>query len=103
MNVIRLPLHRARKQPILCFLDLQLEYVSEGRTLAVETMDPWAANCRSLLAFARQMRMPIAHFRLLQRGPLFNPATGFAGWIEEFRPRPSEMLYERAMPSCYSA
>lgn len=103
MNVIRLPLHRARKHPILCFVDLQLEYVAEGRALAVETMEPWAENCRTLLAFARQRRMPIAHFRLLQRGALFNPATSFAGWIDEFRPRPSEMLFERAMPSCYTA
>src|SRR5262249_47925182 len=37
------------------------------------------------------------------RGTLLNPATSFAGWIDEFRPRPSEMVFERDMPSCYAA
>ena len=103
MNVIHLPRQRQRSHPIMCFVDLQLEYVSEGRALAVDDVDPWIGNCRRLLEFAREARLPIAHFRQLRRGPFFNPATPFSGWIEEFRPRPSEMVFERSLPSCYSA
>ena len=103
MNVIQLPRQRQRSHPVVCFVDLQLEYVSTGRALAVDDVDPWIGNCRNLLAFARDAGLPIAHFRQLRRGPFFNPATTFAGWIEEFRPRPSEMVFERALPSCYSA
>ena len=89
--------------PLVCFLDLQMEYIADGRPLALKEHTPWSANCRELLAFARQQRIPIAHFRQLWREPLLNPATSFAGWIEEFRPRPSEMVFERALPSCYAA
>ncbi len=103
MNVIHLPLQRQRSHPIVCFVDLQLEYVSDGRALAVDEIEPWLGNCRRLLAFARAQRLPIAHFRQLRRGTLFNAATPFAGWIEEFRPRPSEMVFERELPSCYAA
>lgn len=103
MNIVRLPLQRQRALPIICFVDLQVEYVSQGRALAVEETEPWMGNCRKLLAYARQQRLPIAHFRQLRREAFLNPATSFASWIEEFRPRPSEMVFERSMPSCYSA
>jgi nicotinamidase-related amidase len=103
MNVIHLPRQRQRSYPVLCFIDLQLEYVSDGRALAMDETDPWLGNCRRLLSFAREQRLPIAHFRQLRRGAFLNPATSFSGWIEEFRPRPSEMVFERSMPSCYSA
>lgn len=103
MNVIHLPRLRPRNNPVLCFVDLQREYIAEGRALAVDQVEPWMSNCTRLLAFARQQRLPIAHFRQLRRGAFLNPATDFAGWIDEFRPRPSEMVFEREMPSCYSA
>lgn len=104
MHVIPFP-HRSRPEgaPLLCFLDLQVEYVADGRALALEERVPWMENCRRLLAFARHGRMSIVHFRQLWRGTLLNPATPFAGWIEEFRPRPSEMVFERDLPSCYTA
>ena len=103
MNVIHLPRLRQRNNPILCFVDLQREYVSPGRALAMHEIDPWMNNCGRLLEFAREQRLPIAHLRQLRRGAFLNPATDFASWIEDFRPRPSEMVFERPMPSCYSA
>lgn len=103
MNVIQLPRQRHRTHPIICFVDLQVEYVSAGRALGLRELEPWLDNCRRLLGFAREQRLPIAHFRQLRGGALLNPATGFAGWIEEFRPRPSEMVFERELPSCYAA
>lgn len=103
MNVIHLPRLRQRNNPILCFVDLQREYVSPGRALAMDEIDPWMSNCAKLLGFAREQRLPIAHLRQLRRGAFLNPATDFASWIDDFRPRPSEMVFERPMPSCYSA
>jgi len=89
--------------PLICFLDLQVEYVSEGRALALDQQMPWIENCRRLLSFARGERMSIAHFRQLWKGTFLNPATRFSSWIDEFRPRPSEMTFERQSPSCYAA
>ncbi|MCC6737317.1 MAG: isochorismatase family protein [Bauldia sp.] len=103
MNIIRLPLQRQRPLPIVCFVDLQVEYIAKGRPLAVDANEPWMGNCRRLLAFAREHRLPIAHFRQLRREAYLNAATDYASWIDEFRPRPSEMIFERSMPSCYAA
>lgn len=103
MNVVQLSRFRPRSQPLICFVDLQVEYVSPGRALAVEETDPWMENCRALLEFARSQRLPIAHFRQLRRDGSLNAATSFAAWIDEFRPRTSEMVFERSLPSCYSA
>src|SRR5579864_4904948 len=79
MSVIQL-IHTAHRadQPLVCFLDLQIEYVAEGRALALESQSPWMANCRRLLALARAERLSIAHFRQLRRGTVLNPATEFA-------------------------
>ena len=103
MNVVHLPRLRQRNTPILCFVDLQREYASHGRALAVDEIEPWMSNCARLLSFAGEQRLPIAHLRQLRRGAFLNPATDFAAWMDEFRPRPSEMVFERSMPSCYSA
>lgn len=89
--------------PLICFVDLQIEYVADNRRLALTDREPWMSNCRMLLASARQRRLSIAHFRQLRRDTEFNSATEFSGWIEDFRPRPFEMVFERSMPSCYMA
>ena len=95
------PTHK--DEPLVCFADLQVEYVVQGRALALEQFTPWMENCRRLLSFARQNRMSISHFRQLWNKPFLNAATPFASWIEEFRPRPSEMNFDRQLPSCYAA
>jgi len=41
--------------------------------------------------------------RQLWRGTLLNPATPFAAGSRSFAPRPSEMVFDRNMPSCYAA
>ena len=99
-----LPRHRGRdSSPLICFVDLQVEYVASNRRLALTDREPWMSNCRLLMAYARQRRLSIAHFRQLRRETEFNIATEFSGWIDEFRPSPFEMVFERPMPSCYVA
>jgi nicotinamidase-related amidase len=104
MNVVRFPLPAPRGvRPLICFVDLQVEYIAGNRELALTGREPWTSNCRKLLSAARARRLPIAHFRQLRPESFFNEATEFAGWIEEFRPRPFEMVFERSKPSCYTA
>lgn len=103
MSVIRFPRNdNDFAQSVVVFVDLQREYVTEGRAPALSRREPWWSNCRRLLDYARDSGLPVAHFRLLKREPFFNRATPFADWIEEFRPRPHEMVFERSLPSCYS-
>ena len=99
-------LPRARggdSSPLICFVDLQIEYVASNRRLALADREPWISNCQSLMANARLRRFSIAHFRQVRRETEFNVATEFCGWIEEFRPNPFEMTFERSKPSCYAA
>jgi nicotinamidase-related amidase len=103
MSVIRFPRYQEDYDtPVVVFVDLQREYVAEGRAHALERREPWWSNCMRLLEFARDRGLPVAHFRQLRREPFFNRATPFAEWIEEFRPRPHEMVFERSFPSCYA-
>lgn len=103
MSVIRFP--RVAEDfgtPLFIFVDLQREYVIDGRAHALSRREPWWSNCIRLLDFARKRGYPVAHFRQLRSEPFFNRATPFAEWIEEFRPWPHEMVFERSMPSCYA-
>ena len=101
---IVLPLNRFRpttSAPLFVFIDLQKEFVLEGRPLQIRSAESALANCRRLLHFARAERFPIAHARL--SGAAFHRAANGAEWIDEFRPHGSEMVFERVGPSCYSS
>jgi nicotinamidase-related amidase len=87
--------------PLVIFADLQLEYVAAGRALAVDNVEPCLSNCRLLLDTARGLRLPIAHARQLRADVYFNRHSPFTDWIDSFRPRASEMVYERRLPSLY--
>lgn len=105
MTIITLPTAQRSclERAVVCFFDLQEEYVSPGRPLALPHTDPWQANCRTLLSFARHSKLQIAHFRQLGRSALFNPAAEWSRWIDEFKPRPtSEMAFERDSPSAFA-
>ncbi len=91
-----------RQRTVICLFDMQREYVSAGRPVALARTEPWLQNCRALLGFARRSKLQIAHFRRVGRSAIFNPATEWSQWIDEFRPQPaSEMAFERDSPSAY--
>jgi ureidoacrylate peracid hydrolase len=104
MNVVNLNHHSQRKLasvPILLLLDLQKEYLAQGRAFAMNDLDESLKQCARLLSAAREKQLPIAHFKRVSRSPFFNPQCEFGGWIEEFRPLPSEMIFEHDQLSCY--
>ena len=90
-----------RVVPVLLLTDLQLEQTGPGRH-HLAGAEAVLARCQKLLAGARAAQLPIAHFRRLQNSPFFNPAGQFSDWLEPVRPWPSEMVFEHALPSCYS-
>jgi len=87
---------------IFLFVDLQLEYLSFGRAFALENLEDCLSNSLKILEMARESGMAIAHFRRLMDGTFFNHETKFSNWIEDFQPRPNEMVFEREQPSIYS-
>ena len=87
----------------LVLVDLQQEYVSSPRVLALEETKGALANCRAALVHARATGMPVAYARWIDRTPLFNKATRFSRWIEGFEPHGVDMIFERNRPSCYAS
>ena len=102
MTLIQFPRrHRQTQAPILALMDLQMEYVAEDSDFFIGHLGGCLHNCRRLLHAARARGLPIAHFRQLMSGPSFNENSALSGWIEEFRPLPSEAVYQRDVPSAY--
>ncbi len=89
--------------PCLVLLDLQQEYVTGSRLMALPHADAALANCRTALDYARSRGFPVAFLRQFSRSAYFNSATRFSGWIKGFEPTGSDMVFERESPSCYSS
>jgi nicotinamidase-related amidase len=90
-------------EPLLVLVDLQREFVADGRLLQIHTIGEALENCCRLLAHAREQRWPIAHARWVQKGAYFNRSLPFSSWIAGFEPRGTELVYDKPGPSCYSA
>jgi nicotinamidase-related amidase len=84
-------------------IDLQQEYVSAPRLLAVPGAEQALANCVAALAHARAIGIPIAFTRQVRAAPFFNKATRFSHWIDGVGPSPTDMVFERDRPSCYAS
>jgi len=104
MNIVPLFPQRSWRQAsaIVAFADFQREYTAAGRAFAVTDPGPAVARARRWLETARAKMLPIAHFRQYRNGAYFNRTSPFADWIDGFRPRTDEILYERGLPSCYA-
>jgi len=87
----------------LVLVDLQQEYVASPRVLALEETKGALANCGAALAHARAMGLPVAFVRWIDRTPIFNKASRFSRWIEDFEPHGVDMIFERNRPSCYAS
>jgi nicotinamidase-related amidase len=88
--------------PCLVLVDMQQEYVTGSRLMALPDASPALANCRAALHHARSKGFPVAFHRQFSRSAYFNPATSFSGWIEGFEPTGADMVFDRESPSCYS-
>ena len=92
-----------RAVPTLVLVDLQQEYISAPRALALSGAEAALDNCRAALAHARASGFPVAYMRWLDHSPFFNPSSRFSRWIEGFEPHGSDMIFERNRPSCYAS
>ena len=89
--------------PCLVLVDMQQEYVTGSRLMALPDADAALANCRVALDHARSKGFPVAFLRQFSRSAYFNPATAFSRWIKGFEPTAADMVFERENPSCYSS
>ncbi|MEW6642441.1 MAG: isochorismatase family protein [Pseudomonadota bacterium] len=92
-----------RAAPTLVLMDMQQEYVSGSRMLAIKDNSGALRNCRSALDHARRLGFPVAFVRWSGRSTFFNAATPYYRWIDDFSPHGSDMVFERDRPSCFSS
>src|SRR5665213_2869258 len=85
--------------PTLVMIDMQQEYVSSPRFLAIPNASRALANCRAALAHAQAIGLPVAFVRWSGKSSFFNAATRFSRWIDGFVPTGVDMVFERARPS----
>ena len=93
----------SRGVPTLVFVDVQQEYVASPRRLALPNVSAALDRCRAALTHARETGLPVAFVRWLGKSTFFNAASPFADWIEGFQPLHTDMVFERAQPSCYAS
>jgi nicotinamidase-related amidase len=67
-----------------------------GFSLALE-------RCRMALGFARRAGLPVAFVRHKPLQALFLSTHTYPSWLHGFRPYRSDMIFERALPSCYAS
>src|SRR5437899_9932351 len=89
--------------PCLVLVDMQQEYVTGSRLMALPDAGPALANCRAALDHARSRGFPVAFLRQFSRSAYFNRAMSFSGWIAGFEPTGADMVFDRENPSCYSS
>jgi nicotinamidase-related amidase len=88
--------------PCLVLVDLQREYVTKPRLMAVPGAAGALDHCRVALSHARARGFPVAHCRQISKSPFFNRSSKFSAWIEGFEPTAAEMVFDHEKPSCYS-
>jgi nicotinamidase-related amidase len=89
--------------PCFVLVDMQQEYVTGSRLMALPHVDEALANCRAALDHARAKGFPVAFLRQFSRSAYFNRNTAFSGWIKGFEPTGADMVFDRESPSCYSS
>nr|WP_050781006.1 isochorismatase family protein [Bradyrhizobium sp. ORS 278] len=89
--------------PVLMCADLQCEYLAEGRKHLIADGDVIMARCRQLIALWRDNLWPVVHLKRIAQAAWFNPASNLTNWIDDFKPRPSEIAFDHPLPSAYSS
>jgi hypothetical protein len=89
--------------PLLICADLQIEYVTEGRSHVITDGDEIMSRCLELMTVWRENLWPIMHLKRIAQAAWFNPASNLTNWITEMKPRPGELAFEHPLPSAYSS
>jgi nicotinamidase-related amidase len=88
---------------ILVCVDLQIEYLIDGRRHAVADAEAITSRCLQLLTLWRNNLWPVMHLKRIAQAAWFDPASNETDWIADLRPRPGELSFEHPLPSAYSS
>lgn len=60
-------------------------------------------NCGTALDYARRHDLPVAFVRHMSPPQSFLATRAYPAWLGDIRPRRSDMIFERPLPSCYAS
>ena len=69
------------KKKALLLIDIQQEYVSEGRPFFISTIGPSLRNAKKVLETARAESWKILHVKHLQNGAIFHPDSQYSNFL----------------------
>ncbi|MBM3115109.1 isochorismatase family protein [Jeongeupia naejangsanensis] len=87
----------------LVVIDIQREYIAEGRKFQIRSIGPSLKNAYDVLSFARSEGWPIVHVQHLQDGDLFGRGSDTADFIDGFVPEAGETLAVKGNYSAFSS
>ncbi|MEK4418525.1 isochorismatase family protein [Bacillus sp. FSL K6-0268] len=90
------------KKKVLLLIDIQQEYVSEGRPFFISTISPSLKNAKKVLETARAESWEILHVQHLQDGAIFHPDSQYSNFIPGFEPKNNEFIFTKENFSCFS-
>jgi len=88
--------------PVLVLVDIQKEYIAQGRPFYLETIAESLNNLKKLLAHGRQKGWKIIHMAHNQNADCFHYDSEFSEFIEGFEPIDGEMSLKKSDFSCFS-
>lgn len=89
--------------PLLICMDLQSEFITEGRPHKISAPARTISNCRELQSHWRKQLWPIAHLKRIATAAYFNPTSSLTEWLSELGPLPGELAFEHSLPSAFSS
>ena len=89
--------------PLLLCADLQIEYLTDGRSHTITDADAIMSRCLELMTLWRTNLWPVMHLKRIAQAAWFNPASNLTNWIADLRPKPGELAFEHPLPSAYSS
>ena len=89
--------------PVLVLVDVQKEYIAEGRPFCLETIGPSLDNLRKLLAHARAKGWKVIHMRHQQNAECFTYGSEYSEFIDGFGPQGDEKSLLKSDFSCFSS
>jgi nicotinamidase-related amidase len=92
----------SRAQLLLC-MNLQKEHLAPGRRHMMAGTDEVLVACAAVMESWRARLWPIVHLKRIARAAWFNPASAMTDWIDAYRPRHGELVFEHPLPSAYSS
>ncbi len=88
---------------VLILVDIQKEYIAEGRPFCLDTIAESLDNCRKLQAHAREKGWKVIHMHHVQNAEVFGYGSEFSEYIDGFGPQGEELSLSKSDFSCFTS